>query len=86
MVVEHSRTEKNRLPCQCRFYLVVVVVVQHSYRSWCREPTAADTTFFLFFNSQALLVTLTRKQGKERDMADLHIVQGYHGAPMMKSE
>lgn len=41
---------------------------------------------FFFENFRALLVTLTRKQWKERDMTDLHILQGYRGAHMMKSE
>lgn len=50
VVVEHSRTEKNRLPCQCRCCLVVVIV-HHTLGSLMRrfrEPSAADTTFFFF--------------------------------------
>ena len=76
-------TEQAALAMQIASYCCYCLLSSGHFNEMVWEPTATDPTSatpFFPLNYKALLMTLTRKQWLEGNVAGFHIVQGYCGA------
>lgn len=75
--------EQAALAMQITSYCCYCLLSSGHFNEMVWEPTATDPTSatpFFPLNYKALLMTLTRKQWLEGNVAGFHIVQGYCGA------